>query len=279
MISFIVDFFSYSFTVNALVASLLISIAAGMVGAYIVARRLVFLSGGITHASFGGVGIAFYLGVNPILGAAVFAVLSAFGVELLTGRLKVREDSSIGILWSLGMAVGIFFVFLTPGYAPNLMSFMFGSILTISKTDIWMLFTLTMVMAIFFIVFFRAILYLSFDASFARTQGVPVELFSYILMGFMALTIVLSIRLVGIILLLSLLTIPPSIVNTFTKRFSNIILWSMLVAFVGCLGGLVVSYTLNVPSGATIILILMVMFVFAKAYRYISVNFKKTIAN
>ncbi len=272
MINFITDFFSYSFTVNALVASLLMSVAAGMVGAYIVARRLVFLSGGITHASFGGVGIAFYFGVNPILGAAVFAVLSAFGVELLTSRLRVREDSSIGILWSIGMAIGIFFVFLTPGYAPNLMSFMFGSILTISKADIWMLFTLTVVMAIFFIVFFRAILYLSFDASFARTQGVPVELFSYILMGFMALTIVLSIRLVGIILLLSLLTIPPSVVNTFTKRFSSIILWSMLVAFSGCLGGLVISYTLNVPSGATIILLLMVMFVAAKLYRYIALS-------
>lgn len=272
MISFLTDFFSYSFTVNALVASLLMSVAAGMVGAYIVARRLVFLSGGITHASFGGVGIAFYLGVNPILGAAVFAVLSAFGVELLTGRLKVREDSSIGILWSIGMAIGIFFVFLTPGYAPNLMSFMFGSILTISKTDILMLLVLTVVMALFFIVFFRAILYLSFDTAFARTQGVPVELFSYILMGFMALTIVLSIRLVGIILLLSLLTIPPSVVNTFTKRFSSIILWSMLVAFIGCLGGLVISYTLNVPSGATIILLLMVMFVAAKLYRYIALS-------
>jgi len=272
MISFITDFFSYSFTVNALIASLLMSVAAGMVGAYIVARRLVFLSGGITHASFGGVGIAFYLGVNPILGAAIFAVLSAFGVELLTSRLRVREDSSIGILWSIGMAIGIFFVFLTPGYAPNLMSFMFGSILTISKTDIWMLFTLTVLMAIFFIIFFRAILYLSFDASFARTQGVPVELFSYILMGFMALTIVLSIRLVGIILLLSLLTLPPSVVNTFTKRFSIIILWSMIVAFIGCLGGLVISYTLNVPSGATIILLLMVMFVAAKLYRYIALS-------
>lgn len=125
MLHFFSDIFQYQFILNAFLAALLVSIAAGIVGSYIVARRLVFLSGGITHASFGGIGIAYYLGLNPILGAAIFAVITAFGIESLSSRYKVREDSAIGIMWSVGMAIGIFFVFLTPGYAPNLMSFSF----------------------------------------------------------------------------------------------------------------------------------------------------------
>jgi len=139
MLHFFSDIFQYQFILNAFLAALLVSIAAGIVGSYIVARRLVFLSGGITHASFGGIGIAYYLGLNPILGAAIFAVITAFGIESLSSRYKVREDSAIGIMWSVGMAIGIFFVFLTPGYAPNLMSFLFGSILTVTKQDVYLL--------------------------------------------------------------------------------------------------------------------------------------------
>jgi len=254
---------------------MLVSIAAGLVGSYIVARRLVFLSGGITHASFGGIGIAYYLGINPILGAAVFAVLTAFGVESLSQRFTVREDSAIGILWSVGMAIGIFFVFLTPGYAPNLMSFLFGSILTVSKQDIYLLLGLDVVMVIFFLLFFRSILYLAFDPAFARTQKVPEKLFTYILKGFLALTIVLSIRLVGIILLISLLTIPPSIANIFTKRFKNIIFISIVIGFIGSLVGLIISYGLNIPSGATIILSLVVIFLLAKILRFLTLKIKR----
>lgn len=278
MINTLTNFFQYQFVINAFWAAFLISIAAGLVGSYIVARRLVFLSGGITHASFGGIGIAYYLGVNPIAGAALFAILSAFGVEALTQRMAVREDSAIGILWSVGMAIGIFFIYLTPGYSPNLMTFLFGSILTVSTADIWLLFALVFVMVAFFILFYRAILFIAFDSDFAKTQQIPVKTFSYILKGFLALTIVLSIRMVGIILLISLLTIPPSTANLFTKRFNRIIFLSMAIGFVGAVGGLVLSYNMNVPSGATIIMVLVAIFALAKLFKeiFVSVRLRKT---
>ncbi len=274
MLNTLTTFFQYQFVINAFWAAFLISIAAGLVGSYIVARRLVFLSGGITHASFGGIGIAYYLGVNPIAGAALFAVLSAFGVEALSQRMAVREDSAIGILWSVGMAIGIFFIYLTPGYSPNLMTFLFGSILTVSTADIWLLFALVMVMVVFFLVFYRAILFIAFDSDFAKTQQIPVKTFSYILKGFLALTIVLSIRMVGIILLISLLTIPPSTANLFTKRFNRIIFLSMVIGFVGAVGGLVLSYNMNVPSGATIIMVLVAIFALAKLFKEIFVRLR-----
>lgn len=275
MQTIIPSLFQYQFVANAFWAALLISVAAGLIGSYVVARRLVFLSGGITHASFGGIGIAYYFGLNPILGAAVFAVLSAFGVEALSQRMDVREDSAIGMLWSVGMALGIFFVYLTPGYSPNLMSFLFGSILTVTSQDILLLLALNVVMVAFFIVFYRAILYLAFDEDFAKTQGVPVRTFSYILKGFIALTIVLSIRMVGIILLISLLTIPPTLANIFTKKFNHIMIISILAGFVGALIGLVMSFGMNVPSGAAIIISLVGMFALAKLISYIFVKVKR----
>ncbi|MDD3567513.1 MAG: metal ABC transporter permease [Bacteroidales bacterium] len=274
MLNSLANFFQYQFVVNAFVAALLIAVAAGMVGSYIVAKRLVFLSGGITHASFGGIGIAYFLGVNPLVGAAAFAVLSAFGVEALSQRMAVREDSAIGILWSVGMAIGIFFIYLTPGYSPNLMTFLFGSILTVSSTDIWLLLTLNIVMVAFFLLFYRSILYLAFDSDFAKTQRIPVKTFSYILKGFLALTIVLSIRMVGIILLISLLTIPPTTANLFTKKFNQIIFASMGIGFIGAIGGLLLSYNMNVPSGATIIMVLVAIFAVAKLFKQIFVSIK-----
>lgn len=274
MLTTIANFFQYQFVVNAFLAAMLISVAAGLVGSYIVARRLVFLSGGITHASFGGIGIAYYLGMNPIAGAAVFAVLSAFGVEALSQRMNVREDSAIGILWSVGMAIGVFFVYLTPGYSPNLMTFLFGSILTVSLQDIILLLGLNVVMILFFLFFYRAILYLAFDPEFAKTQNIPVKTFSYLLKGFIALTIVFSIRMVGIILLISLLTIPPTTANLFTKRFSSIIWVSIILSFVGAVGGLILSYNMNVPSGATIIMVLVTIFALAKLFKHFFVRFK-----
>lgn len=272
MLNTIANFFEYQFVTNAFAAALLISIAAAMVGTYIVARRLVFLSGGITHASFGGIGIGYYIGINPILGAAAFAVLAAFGVEALSQKMNVREDSAIGMLWSVGMAIGIFFIFLTPGYSPNLITFLFGSILTVSSSDLILLLILNVVMVSFFIIFYKPILYLAFDSEFAKTQQIPVKTFSYILKGFIAITIVLSIRMVGIILLISMLTIPPTIANLFTKRFNSIIYISAVVGFIGAIGGLLISYNINVPSGATIIMVLVTIFAAAKLVKYIIIR-------
>ncbi|HPR32782.1 MAG TPA: metal ABC transporter permease, partial [Prolixibacteraceae bacterium] len=216
--------------------------------------------GGITHASFGGIGIAYFLGLNPILGAAVFAVLSALGIHFFTDRGNIRQDSSIAIWWSLGMAVGIIFIALTPGYAPNLMSFLFGSILTVSTVDLIFMGIVTLGIVLLFIFFFRLIVMIAFDEEFARTRNLPVAFFNYLLIVITALVIVASIRVSGVILVLSLLTLPQATANLFSRSFRTILLASILIGFVGMLSGLVVSYYTNLPSGATIILVLTVFF-------------------
>ena len=270
----IFNLFHYSFFTNSLLAALLASITCGIAGTYIVARRMVFISGGITHASFGGIGIAYFLGLNPVLGAAVFSILSAMGIEFVASRSNIREDSAIGILWSLGMAVGIIFIFLTPGYAPNLMSYLFGSILTVGTTDLWLMAGLALVLALFFAKFYHLILFIAFDEEYARSHQAPVQLFKYLLISMVALTIVLNIRVSGIILVISFLTIPQSTANLFTHNFRSIILLSILIGILGSFAGLLASYYLNIPSGATIIFAFVLIFGLAKLSRMAMIQSK-----
>src|SRR5512137_1183347 len=190
--------FQYEFIIKGLLGAFFASITAGLAGTYIVSKRMVFLSGGITHASFGGIGIGYFFGFNPVVGAAVFGILSALGIEYLSVRQKIREDSAIGILWALGMAIGIIFIYLTPGYTPNLMSYLFGSILTVTNTDILALAILSLVLIVYFGIFYRTILYISFDEAYARTYSSYVNVFKYITTALMAITIVLNIRMAGV---------------------------------------------------------------------------------
>jgi len=254
----------YDFLLNAFWAALLASIICGIIGTYIVSNRLVFLSGGITHSSFGGIGIAYYLGANPLVGAAIFSVLSSLGIEYFSSNGRLRQDSAIGIWWSFGMAVGIIFIYLTPGYTPNLMTYLFGSILTVSYSELLFMTLLTVIVVSFFIIFYRNILYISFDEEYAFTNGVPVKVFKYILISLVGLAIVINIKVVGIILLISLLTIPQSIANLFSRTFKHMIFWSVGIAFIGILSGLVVSYQMDIPSGASIIFALVLFFLVGK---------------
>lgn len=270
------DILQYTFFQNALLGSLFASIACGLIGTYIVTKRLVFISGGITHASFGGIGLGVFFGFPPILSAAVFSVLSAFGVEWLSKRKDMREDSAIAVFWTFGMAVGIIFSFLSPGFVPDLSSYLFGNILTITHSDIYALVALSVVMLIFFTVFLNPIIYVSFDREFARSQRIPVLFFEYVLMMFIALTIVSCLRMVGIVLAISLLTIPQMTANLFTYRYKLIILCSILIGYVSCLGGLFFSYAYNVPSGASIIFFSILIYACCKTGKsvYKSVNKK-----
>lgn len=260
----ILELFNYTFFQHALLGSLFASIACGIIGTYIVTRRLVFISGGITHASFGGIGIGLYTGISPILAAAVFSVLSAFGVEWLSKRKDMREDSAIAVFWTLGMAIGIIFSFLAPGFTPDLSAFLFGNILTITLTDIWMLVVLSIVLAGFFACFLNTIIYIAFDREYARSQQIPVRYFEYILMMFIALTIVSCLRMIGIVLVISLLTLPQITANLFTHSFKNIIFLSIGIGFISCLGGLFLSYQLQVPSGAAIIFFSIILYAFCR---------------
>ena len=249
------DLIQYTFFRHALWGSVLTCIVCGIMGTYIVARRLVFISGGITHASFGGLWLGFYFGFNPILSALFFSIASALGVEWFTKKQGVREDSAIAVFWSLGMAVGIIFVFLTPGYAPNISSYLFGNILLITRMDLWLMGIWAFILIVSFILFFRPILFTAFDREFAQTQRLPVKWIEYLLMVGIAITVVLSIQLIGIMLLMSLLTIPQMTANLFSSRFKNILICSVVWGMVGCILGLFLSYYLNVPSGAAIIFV------------------------
>ena len=269
-----VNIFQYEFIVKGILGAVFASITAGLAGTYIVSKRLVFLSGGITHASFGGIGIGYYAGINPVLGAAIFGIFSAIGVEYLSVKHKIREDSAIGILWAFGMAIGIIFIYLTPGYTPNLMSYLFGSILTVTNADIIALGIMSAVLILYFGIFYRTILYISFDEEFARTYSSYVDTFKYITISLLALTIVLNIRMAGVILVLSLLTIPPNIAMLFTKVYSKIAIWSVCTGFLGTCAGYIISYSAGIPVGATIIFTLVIIWVLAKGIMQILKKFQ-----
>jgi zinc transport system permease protein len=256
--------FQYEFIIKGLFGALFASITAGLAGTYIVSRKLVFLSGGISHASFGGIGVGYFYGVNPIIGAAVFSILSALGIEYLSVAQKIREDSAIGILWAFGMAIGIIFIYLTPGYAPDLMGYLFGSILTVTYADIISLGVMSAVLIIYFGVFYRTILYISFDEVFARTYSRYVSFFKYITTALIALTIVLNIRMAGVVLVISLLTIPPNIAMLFTRVYFKIVIWSAVAGFTGIASGYTLSYLAGIPVGATIIFTLVIIWAACK---------------
>lgn len=257
--------FSYQFFQNALGASLLTAVICGLVGAYIVVRRIVFVSGGITHASFGGIGLGLYLGINPILSAAGAAVLAAFSIGKLSRSEGIREDSAIASVWALGMALGVLFMTLTPGYATSLPSYLFGNILLVTSGDLIALGALALVLVLLFVLGYRRILYIAFDADFARVRGLRVELWERLLLLLVAVSLVLTIRSVGIMLLLSLLTLPQTTVGLFTSDFRQIIFGSIILSALANVGGLLLSYyVLSVPSGVLIILLLFLFLALGK---------------
>lgn len=257
----IIELFRYEYFLNALAASLLAAISCGIAGTYVVSRRIVFISGGITHTAFGGIGIGYFLGINPVWGAAVFSVFSSLGIEYFTRRGNIRNDSVIAMIWSLGMAIGVIFIYLTPGYAPNLMTYLFGSILTVNRIDLLTLGIVTLIMSVFFLLFFRRIQYVAFDEEYASSLNLHVGFINYSLMTLVSLIVVFNIKLTGIILMLAMLTIPPNAANLVTRDFRKIMLLSVITGFTGSVSGLVISYFLNIPSGATIIFSLVILYV------------------
>ena len=262
---FFSDLVHYQYLLNAFTACLLSGITCGVIGTYVVCRRMVFLAGGITHASFGGLGIAFWLGADPIGGALLFAVLSALGIEWAGSRGRIREDSAIGIIWSVGMAVGALFMSLRPGYTSgDLSAYLFGSIVTVTRSDVTALALLTLVILAGALLWLRPIMYVAFDRDFARSRGIPTRVVSYLMAALVAATIVLSIRIMGIVLLISLLTIPVAIVNAFSRSYRTIALAAPAVAVTGNVAGLVVSYNFEVPPGAAIIFTLTLTLIVVK---------------
>ena len=250
-----IEALQFEFMRNALYAGLLASIACGIVGVYVVVKRIVFISGGISHISFGGIGLGYLVGINPVLGAMVFSVASALSIGVITQKTKLSEDTVIGILWAMGMALGILFIGLAPGYAPNLMGYLFGSILTVRFSDIMLMIILIGVIVLAVLTLYKELLALSFDEEYSTIVGIPVKELQLLLLCLIALTIVILIRVVGIILVIALLTIPAALAKQFTYNLKKMMLLAILFGVLLTFGGLWLSYELDLPSGATIVLL------------------------
>ncbi|MGB3340320.1 MAG: metal ABC transporter permease [bacterium] len=262
-----IELLHYEFMRNALFAAILVSIACGIVGAFIVIKKIVFISGGITHAAFGGIGLGYLLNINPVLTAIPFSLLSALAIGILSKKTQISEDSAIGILWSVGMALGILFISLTPGYAPDLFGYLFGSILTVPITDIIIMLILDIIIITTVLLLYKELHALSFDEEFSMIVGVPTQTLYLILLCLVALSIIVLIRAVGIILVIALLTIPATIAKQFTTKLKKLIVLSTLTAVVLTIIGLWLSYILNLPSGATIVLLLAFVFIISAGIR------------
>jgi zinc transport system permease protein len=241
---------------NAFLAAVLVSVACGLVGTYVVVKRIVFISGGISHAAFGGIGLGYFLGVNPILAAIPFSIASALLMGLTSKKVKVSEDTAIGILWSLGMAIGIIFINLTPGYVPDLMSYLFGSILTVPTTDLVIMFILDIIIIAVVGLFRREFQGISFDEEFSQVMGMPTTAIYLLLLSLVALSVVVMIKVVGVILVIALLTIPAAIAKQYTYNLGRMMILSVILGMILTTGGLYISYLFNLASGATIVLVL-----------------------
>lgn len=258
------DILNYTFFQHALLGVMFVSLASAIIGTYVVSRRMVFITGGITHACFGGLGLGFYLGANPIAIAGAFAVASAVGVEWMANRYNVREDSAIGVVWALGMALGTIFIFLSPGYVPELTSFLFGNVLTITTTDIVMFAIFLAILLLFFTAFYHPIVSCAFDRDFATTRALPANAINMAMTVMIAVCIVLTIRLIGIMLLMSLLTMPQMIAELFTIRLRPMMTISAVVSLACSMLGLFCSYWIAVPASATIVLLLISAYIIAR---------------
>ena len=256
----------YEFFRNALLGVALISVACAVVGMYVVTRRMTFIAGGITHTCFGGLGLGYYMGWNPIATAAAFAIAGGLSVEAISRR-NVRQDSAIAVVWALGMALGILFVFLTPGYVPELNSFLFGNVLNITRTDLWIFAIFTIVAIAVYAIFGRVIMAVSFDEDFARTRHLQVRAVNTMMMILVSVCIVLTIKMIGIMLLMSLVSLPQLIAENITHRYSKMMIISGIVSLAGCLGGLWLSVLIDVPASAMIVLLLALIFFISPKFK------------
>lgn len=257
---------SYEFMQNALMAGIMASIVCGVIGPFIVTKRMVFISGGLTHAAFGGLGIAYWLGIRPLYGATVFVLCIAAILSRLEGRTD-KNDLFVGILWAVGVAIGIIFIHMTPGYAPDLMTFLFGNILTVPRSDIVIMLILTLAVVVPIVTCYKGFVSIALDEEYARARQLPVNALNTGLMMLVALAVVTLIQVVGIILVIALLTIPVAIAGELSLVFRRIMLLSILCGIMICLTGLSLSYSLEVPSGASIIITGAVFLGFVKSIR------------
>jgi len=250
-----IETLQFNFMRNALMAGFLVSIACGIVGAFVVINRIVFISGGIAHAAYGGIGLGYFFRFNPVLGAILFSIVAALGMGAVQQKGHQRADTIIGVMWAIGMALGIILVDLTEGYKADLMSYLFGSILSVPRSDLLIMLALDLVIVALVALFYKELLAISFDRTFATVENVPVGAIYMVLLCMIAFTVVMMMRVVGLIMVIALLTIPASISGQFVRDMRKMMALACLLGVIFTTMGLWLSYFLNLTSGATIILV------------------------
>ncbi len=251
----VIEALQFTFMRNALMAGLLVSIAFGIIGTLVVINRIVFVSGGVAHAAYGGIGLGYFMRLNPVFGALLFSMFAALGMGWVQRRTRERADTVIGVMWAVGMATGIILLDLTPGYKADLMSYLFGSILAVPTRDLLIMLILNGIIVITVAVFYKELLAISFDETFATVQNVPVDAIYMLLMALIAFTVVMMMRVVGLIMVIALLTVPAAISGQFVKDMKKMMVGAVLLGIVFTTTGLMLSYAWNLTSGATIILV------------------------
>ena len=254
------DFLQYEFIQRALITAVLVSIVCGVVGSYVVIKRIVSLSGAISHAAFGGVGLGYFLTVNPVLAAIPFSIASAMAIGGVEKKVNISADTAMGILWSVGMALGVIFINLTPGYAPDLFSYLFGDILTVTNSDLLIMLTLDLIIITTVYIFRREFLAVSFDEEFSTVVGLPSLPIYMLLLALVALSVVVLMKVVGIILLIALFTIPAAISKQYTHNLTRLMIFATTISIILAALGIIISYIFNLASGATIVMVLAAAF-------------------
>ena len=287
MIAGLLEALQFTFMRNALLAGVLVSISCGIVGTFVVVKRIVFISGGIAHAAYGGIGLGYYFrymllpillggsaaaqdqrpGSWPLLGAVLFSLIAAVVMGLIQRKTRQRADTVIGVLWAIGMAIGIIFVDLTEGYKVDLMSYLFGSILAVERGELFTMLALDIVVVILVILFYKELLAVSFDETFATVENVPVDAIYVALLCVIALTVVMMMRVVGLIMVIAMLTMPAAIAGHFFREMNRMMVGASILGVVFTVVGLWLSYAWNLTSGASIILVSGVAYLLSLAVR------------
>lgn len=267
--------FEYQFLQNAFIASILASIVCGIMGVIIIEKKLVMMSGGIAHTSYGGVGLGYLMGFEPIIGAFLFSICAALGIGYIKRKGGTRSDVIIGLFWSLGMALGILFVALMPGYPPDLSSYLFGSILSVTKANLFLMISLTFVVIFVIVLLFNDWKAYLFDEEFASIIGIKTVFLEYLLLVLIAMSVVVLIRVVGIILVIALLTAPAATAGMLTSDLKKRMVYSVLLGNVFCIAGLWISYVINIASGAVIVIFSVVFYLLAYIVRSRYARIKK----
>ena len=250
-----IEALQFEFMRNAVMAGILVSIACGTIGSLVVVNRIVFLSGGIAHAAYGGIGLGYFLGFSPLVGAVAFSLASALGMGMVHRKTRERADTIIGVLWAIGMAVGIILVDLTEGYKADLMSYLFGSILAVPSGDLLTILILDVIIVFLVTLFYKELLAVSFDETFAAVSNVPVDAIYLMMVSMIALTVVMMMRVVGLIMVIALLTMPAAISGQWVKGMKRMMALASVLGVLFTTIGLGLSYYLNLTSGATIIMV------------------------